>query len=101
MLARIRPAAKIGHVIEGPTDHIRLDPKRKSLVLIDSSPALPVMENLGNRSAVATPTRAVAAAISRSAPRISGRRRSRSEGRPAGIRTAIASGSAIPGIGAI
>ena len=61
MLARIRPAAKIGHVIEGPTDHIRLDPKKKSLVLIDSSPALPVMENLGNRSAVATPTRAVAA----------------------------------------
>ena len=48
------------------------------------SPALPVKVTRGNRSAIATPTRAVAPASSRSAMRMSGRRRSRPAGSPTG-----------------
>src|SRR5262249_981202 len=82
MFARIFPASKTGQLIVGPMDQNLLPRVNQSLVLTLSRPAMPVRENLGNRSAIAAPTCAVAAASCRSARRMSGRRLSRSEGNP-------------------
>ena len=80
----MRPASKIPHCTVGPRDQNLLFPVNQSLALVPSNPATPVSENFGNRSAVATPIRAVEAASCRSACWTSGRRRSRSDGSPAG-----------------
>src|SRR5665811_1174688 len=86
MFQWMRPPAKIGQVTLGPNDQNLLLAKLPSLLTsLAETPKFPVMKNLGNRSAVATPMRAVAAWIWASARRMSGRRRSSSEGRPTGI----------------
>src|SRR5665811_1432807 len=86
MFQWMRPPAKIGQVTLGPNDQNLLFAKLPSLLTsLAETPKLPVRKNLGNRSAVATPMRAVAAWIWASARRMSGRRRSSSEGRPTGI----------------
>src|SRR5919198_5113304 len=79
----------------GPTEKKRPPPVNQSLALILCKPMAPVSENFGNKSAVAAPTCAVAAASCLSALRISGRRLSNSEGRP----TSTSGGKA--GIGAV
>ena len=58
---------------------------RKLVSAVLSVPKEPVIENCGKKSALATPTLALAATRFSSAWRTSGRRCSRSEGRPAGI----------------
>src|SRR2546426_7562113 len=104
MLARMRPASKIGQLAVGPIDQKRLEASSKLMVLLLERPNDPVSENLGNKSAVATPMRAVAAASCRSAARMSGRRRNRSEGSPTGTSvgtpgmTAAAETPFIPGL---
>ena len=84
MLARMRPESKIRHCTVGPADQKLLPLVNQSLALTLSNPAAPVRKNFGNKSALATPMLAVAAASCRSATCTSGRRRSNSEGSPTG-----------------
>ena len=63
MLARILPASKMGQVTVGPMDQNRLRPVNQSLALTLCNPMVPSKENFGYKSAVATPTCAVAAAL--------------------------------------
>src|SRR5260370_39804875 len=88
ILARIRPASKIGQVIDGPIVHIRLEPKRKLPVLIDSSPVVAVVGKFGKKATGAPPTRAVGAAPPPFAHAKSGRPPRRTGSRPAGQYTA-------------
>lgn len=89
MVARTRPARKIGQVNAGPTDQKRLPQAKKSPPLSLASPAPPSSEKRGYRSAVATPRRAVAAASSRSRRRCRSRPR---DCRPGCHRTCCAGG---------
>jgi hypothetical protein len=84
MFARIRPPANTGQTTCGPRDQNRLAPVKTSAASVAATPSVPVSSSRGNRSAVATPIRAVAAASSRSARRTSARRRSSSDGSPTG-----------------
>src|SRR6266478_6658015 len=84
MFARILPPSNIGQVTVGPKDQRPLLALAKDLSEMLSRPAAPVRLNLGNKSAVATPMFAVAAASCRSACRTSGRRRNNSDGSPGG-----------------
>ena len=80
----MRPASKIRHCTVGPADQNRLPAENQSPALTLSKPAVPVRKNFGNKSAVATPISAVAAASWRSARCTSGRRNNNSEGSPTG-----------------
>ncbi len=84
-LARLRPASKIGSRICGA----KLQPKRLSPTSPSSSvlamPMLPVSVMRGKNAARAAPMLALAARSCCSAWRMSGRRSSRSDGRPAAI----------------
>ncbi len=80
----MRPVEKICQVADGPIDQKRLFQSPSEANLLPWVPTSPVSEMWGNRSAVATPISAVAAWIWASAWRISGRRRSNSDGTPTG-----------------
>src|SRR6267154_4550621 len=79
---RTWPRSRMRHVTVGPADQYLLPPENQSLTAKLWKPATPVRVNFGNSSAVWTPTLAVSAANWRSARRTSGRRRSKSDGRP-------------------
>src|SRR5262249_50584105 len=68
----------------GPRDEEKFPFENQFCSILLCQLTAPVRENVGNRSAVATPIWAVAAWICASASRISGRRRHRSEGKPTG-----------------
>ena len=93
--ALMRPPEKIGQRSDGPTWKRRLSAEKRSPGSRACWPMPPSRERRGNSSAVATPTSAVDAASSRSAWRMSGRRRNRSDRRPAP--TSILTGGSEPG----
>ena len=82
-LAWLRPMSKIGRLMLGPNDQARLAalnrPSRSPL----TRPRLPVSEMRGKKLARAAPMLALAPINCCSAARMSGRRSSRSDGRPA------------------
>src|SRR5690349_20789863 len=84
MLARIRPASNNGQLTDGPKDQKLLFQLARLAGLLPDTASDPVNEKRGNRSAVATPMRAVAAWTCASARRMSGRRRNNSDGNPIG-----------------
>src|SRR4051812_50124582 len=83
--ARMLPPAKIGQLMLGPIDQERRPQLRRRSRSALATPREPVRATRGKRSLVATPMLAVAAWSEAAARRMSGRRSSRSEGRPAGV----------------
>ncbi|MNS73077.1 hypothetical protein D3C72_1065060 [compost metagenome] len=77
--------------ISGPSIHVREDHLNRFDRSADSKPNSAVSEIRGKNAAFATPIRALAAAICRSAAAMSGRRSSSSDGRPAGTATGAVS----------
>src|SRR2546430_14366304 len=77
-MARIVPES-------GPSAHARLDHLNSCDSSEDSKPPCAVRLRTGKNAALATPMRALAAAMVRLADAMSGRRSSNDEGRPAGI----------------
>src|SRR5580704_11345643 len=79
------PPSKIGIEICGANDHAAEPGLNKLPSEGDKVPKLPVSEIFGKNAARAAPIFAFAASNDCSAAAISGRRASRSEGKPAGI----------------
>ncbi|MNY50018.1 hypothetical protein D3C86_1854900 [compost metagenome] len=77
--------------ISGPSIQVREDHLNRFDRSADSKPNSPVSVMRGKNAALATPMRALAAAIWRSAAAMSGRRSSSSDGNPAGIAIGAAS----------
>jgi hypothetical protein len=81
----LRPPAKIGSDKLGPMDQVRLSQLNNGRNVAAQITAEPVSVSTGKNAAFATPILALADASWRSACATSGRRSSKSAGRPAGI----------------
>lgn len=80
----MRPPANTGMERLGPIDQTRLSAVMRFSSLAACQPAEPVSVSTGKEAALATPMRALAAAMSRSASATSGRRSSALDGMPGG-----------------